>query len=171
MKFIVCPDTIFYSLGGYPDGTEIYLNEQGQIHRDGAPAVIYPNGAKEWYRNGKLHRDDGPAVENPITGDWEWLQNGERHRIGGPAVIRPDGVKAWWINGAWSGNQRLPDELVWDFLKSDPESCTSFYRRMTPEMQEYILKLRPDLIGFIKCLDSEVKAKYAHEIALAKVDL
>ena len=34
----------------------------GLLHREGGPAVIYPNGVRKWYLNGRLHRDDGPAV-------------------------------------------------------------------------------------------------------------
>jgi hypothetical protein len=30
-----------------------------KCHRDGdKPAIIYPNGRREWYINGKLHRDE-----------------------------------------------------------------------------------------------------------------
>lgn len=36
--------------------------KSGNLHRENAPAVEYPDGTKEWWRNGMLHRDDGPAV-------------------------------------------------------------------------------------------------------------
>lgn len=58
-----------------PGGPTVWRNAQGQLHRDFGPALIRPNGAKEWYRNGKLHREDGPAV------------------------MRPDGLQLWWRNG------------------------------------------------------------------------
>jgi hypothetical protein len=38
-----------------------WFNSQGQLHREDGPAVIWPNGGKEWRINGKLHREDGPA--------------------------------------------------------------------------------------------------------------
>lgn len=40
----------------------IWLDSEGQFHRDGNPAVVYPKGKVEWYQFGKKHREDGPAV-------------------------------------------------------------------------------------------------------------
>ncbi len=55
-------------------GSVSYRNKKGQLHRDDGPAVIFPDGSEEWYKNGKWHRDNGPAL------------------------IRPDGRKEWWEN-------------------------------------------------------------------------
>jgi hypothetical protein len=48
----------------------IHKNEHGifyfvndNLHREDGPAVIYPFGEEQWYRNGKLHREDGPAID------------------------------------------------------------------------------------------------------------
>lgn len=57
------------------DGTIRWYNENGELHREGGPAVEYTNGTKIWYINGKLHREDGPAIE--FT----------------------NGVKFWYLNG------------------------------------------------------------------------
>jgi len=70
----------------------------GNIHREGGPAVIYLNGTKEWYQNGLRHREGGPAIER-ADGVKAWYQNGLRHREDGPARELPDGRKRWWING------------------------------------------------------------------------
>ncbi len=57
------------------DGTKCwYLN--GKRHREGSPAIEYPNGTKCWYFNGKLHREDGPALEYP-DGQKVWCLNNE----------------------------------------------------------------------------------------------
>lgn len=53
-----------------------YLNNQDQLHREDGPAIIYPDGTQEWYRNGVLHRGDGPAVVHP-DGKEEWYRNGK----------------------------------------------------------------------------------------------
>lgn len=58
----------------------------------------YPNGTKEWYKEGNLHRDDEPAVEYSHGGK-EWFKEGKRHKIDGPAVEYPIGYKEWWIDG------------------------------------------------------------------------
>lgn len=42
---------------------------------------------------------------------------------------------------------------------------------MTPAMQEYAIKARPDLIHYIHYLDPALKAKYQHEDNLGRVDL
>jgi hypothetical protein len=75
----------------------IWTNEQGQSHREGAPAIEHSNGNKQWYINGKLHREDGPAVENN-DGCKLWYINDLLHRTDGPAIESPAG-KSWWING------------------------------------------------------------------------
>jgi hypothetical protein len=44
----------------YRDYT-VWVNKQGQAHREDGPAFEYNNGDKSWWINGKLHRLDGPA--------------------------------------------------------------------------------------------------------------
>ena len=55
----------------YYDKDDMYL-----FHRDGAPAIEYFNGDKEWWVNGNCHREDGPAVER-VDGRKEWWLNNE----------------------------------------------------------------------------------------------
>lgn len=59
-KKVKIDDNSFYLI--LEDGAKMYYKNE-ILHRDGAPAIEYPNGSKEWYRNGKLHRGDGPARE------------------------------------------------------------------------------------------------------------
>jgi hypothetical protein len=55
----------------------IYYNSSGQKHRDDdLPAIIWADGAQEWYVNGRRHRDNGL-----------------------PAFIDPDGTQYWYVNG------------------------------------------------------------------------
>ena len=70
----------------------------GELHREGGPAVVHADGMQEWYLNGVRHREDGPAVVL-ASGAQEWYLNGERHRLDGPALVRPDGYEAWYLNG------------------------------------------------------------------------
>ena len=42
-------------------------------------AVEYPDGAREWFRDGLLHRESGPAIECP-NGTREWFRDGVRQR-------------------------------------------------------------------------------------------
>ena len=61
------------------DGTKYwYLN--GMRHREGGPAIEYPNGSEEWYLNGKLHREDGPAIEYP-NGIRRWYLDGKKFSV------------------------------------------------------------------------------------------
>ena len=105
------------------NGKICFYNEKGQLHsRKDKPAVIWPEGTKEWYHNGQrhrendkpcieddsgfkewrihgnLHREDGPAHIHP-KGRKEWYLNGKPHRKDGPAVIRANGDKEWWLEG------------------------------------------------------------------------
>ena len=61
--------------------------------------VQYPDGCKEWYRNGKPHRDYGPAVEM-ADGSRYWYRNGLVHRDDGPAVELANGSRYWYRNGS-----------------------------------------------------------------------
>jgi antitoxin component YwqK of YwqJK toxin-antitoxin module len=77
-------------------GVTRYLNEFGQLHREGdLPAQIDSNGDVRYYKNGSLHRDGNqPAV---ITSNLEaYYKHGSPHREDGPAIIHTldfNGVK------------------------------------------------------------------------------
>lgn len=75
-------------------GTEEWLDAEGRLHREGAPAVSLKGFHESWYRHGTLHRVGGPAIKTDRS--TEWIQNGEHHRTDGPAIIRPDGYEAWY---------------------------------------------------------------------------
>ncbi len=80
------------------NGIVRWYDADGQLHRDGGPAVEHADGTTTWYQHGQLHRDDGPAVEWPDATRW-WYQHGQIHRDDGPAVEFPDGAKAWLRHG------------------------------------------------------------------------
>jgi hypothetical protein len=67
-----------------------YLN--GELHRDGGPAVEWVDGGKEWYRNGEMYRRE-------FTEYTAWYCKGARHRDDGPAIEYPDGSAEWWHHG------------------------------------------------------------------------
>lgn len=77
---------------------KFYRNHKDELHREGGPAVEWPDGTQIWYLNGKVHREDGPAIERP-SGMKEWWVNGELHREGGPAIEWADGNVSWYLNG------------------------------------------------------------------------
>ena len=102
------------------DGTELWINENNEVHREDGPAAIYPNGltlwkingilhredgpamiskTKEmWYKNGKKHREDGPARIDHITNEKTWYKNDKIHNEDGPAYISHKGMTLWWLN-------------------------------------------------------------------------
>ena len=92
-------DVLIEALQGYietlSDGTVLYYNAQGQLHRTGGPAISHDDGTEAWYQQGLLHRTDGAAIIH-YTGTRFWYQNGELHREDGPAIIRADGSKVWY---------------------------------------------------------------------------
>ena len=85
-----------------------YRNDKGQYHRTDGPAVIYPNGSKEWWIDNKLHRIDGPAVIYP-NGDMVWYKNGVLHRKDGPAIKYVNGYKGWYVEGKYYTKQKFND--------------------------------------------------------------
>ena len=42
-------------------------NSAGQLHRDDGPAMVYPDGTQEWYRNGE--EIPTPPALNPVPPD------------------------------------------------------------------------------------------------------
>lgn len=49
-----------------------YVNNK--IHCESGPAIIYPNGDKDWLINGSFHRLDGPAKQSGAFEFW-YLNN------------------------------------------------------------------------------------------------
>lgn len=62
------------------------------------PAVQYPDGGFEHYKNGQLHYRNGPTVKYS-DGTVEYWVKGQLHRRNGYARILPDGTKYSYING------------------------------------------------------------------------
>lgn len=60
----------------YPDGVRAWRNAAGQYHRLEGPAIEWPGGAYEWWRDGVPHREDGPAVADPEGGLKIWFLDG-----------------------------------------------------------------------------------------------
>ena len=85
-------------------GAQVWTDGEGELHRDGdLPALIYPEGSKEWWVHGQLHREGGPAVE---------LVNGKRE---------------WWLRGV---EQRPPAEYVAAYGERDARRAASARAQM-----------------------------------------
>lgn len=99
------------------DGTIVYRDENGELHREDGPAVIGVGGHEAWMRHGYRHREDGPAIVDPREGYREWWVDGELHREDGPAIEYDDGYKEYWHHGVEIPEDRLgkgplPDDGV-----------------------------------------------------------
>jgi len=59
-------------------GSMYWRNKDGQMHREGAPAITWRDGSEFWYLYGFLHKLDGPAVmyANQNT---QWWINGKQY--------------------------------------------------------------------------------------------
>jgi hypothetical protein len=64
----------------WPDGSREWRDEQGRRHRVDGPAVIWSDGTQEWWREGRLHRDGDPAIVYPDHRPPEYYLRGERVR-------------------------------------------------------------------------------------------
>ena len=88
------------------DGTKYWKNQDGKLHREGAPAIEYPpsegrpRGARRIQR--EEWRGDPRSHEcHSVEGSRWWYINGELHREDGPAVEKADGGREWWVNGTF----------------------------------------------------------------------
>ena len=59
-------------------GERYWTNSDSQLHRVYGPAVIWPNGDCDWYRNGAYHRTDGPALDSPSGDAVMWYLDGQQ---------------------------------------------------------------------------------------------
>lgn len=59
------------------DGVKRWFDEKGVLHREGGPAIVWPDGTQMWFKNGKRHRENGPAVEYP-SGNVGWYLDGDK---------------------------------------------------------------------------------------------
>jgi hypothetical protein len=87
-----------YDITTDDEGT-IFYRVNGQLHREDGPAVIHPDGGKEWWLNGERHRSRGPAIIYS-DGSQEWYRNDQLHRLNGPAIKCADnGAQIYYRNG------------------------------------------------------------------------
>ena len=101
------------------NGTRIWRNSEGEIHRDSnVPARIWTDGTLFYYQNGLIHRNgDLPAVIHP-DGHCQWWQNGDWHRdYDLPAKIYSDGRCEWWINGKFIKRKKCIKEEIEEYKK------------------------------------------------------
>lgn len=80
------------------EGDTMWEDRNGNLHRELGPALVYEDGASEWFRYGLHHRIGGPAVDLPRKK--KWYKNGRLHREDGPAVSVLTGGKwqdRWFV--------------------------------------------------------------------------
>ena len=58
------------------DGTIVYRDQSGSIHRRYGPAVIQTNGYMAWVQHNRYHREDGPAIIYQHNGRQSFYLNG-----------------------------------------------------------------------------------------------
>ena len=69
--------TIYKNEPDHQDGVQIWRNAKGEFNRASGPAVVWPSGHREWWKDGKLSRKNGPAVER-VNGNNEFWRDGVR---------------------------------------------------------------------------------------------
>jgi hypothetical protein len=154
-------------------GSTYYLDSKGHLDRKDGPALIN-HLFSEWFKHGKSHRIGKPALIY-VDGEKWWNVNGEHHRLDGPAreSINHD-FDMWYIRGRYITRGTITEEDRWLFLKSNIQNnleILNVWPGMNKEMQEYVIKLRPDLINKIEYLNPDLARKYQHAVELGNVDL
>ena len=76
----------------------IEVKDWNEVPNNFTGIVEDTNGDKFWYLDGNVHREGGPAIEWS-NGNKSWYFNGRKHRIDGPALEYHNGYKAYYING------------------------------------------------------------------------
>lgn len=99
-------------------GIRCWTNASG-FHRTDGPAILYPDGREEWYRDGTRHREGGPAICGGAVS--AWYQDGQRHRTDGPAYVTAGGREEWYQEGLL---HRMDGPAI-----CDPETGDEWYVR------------------------------------------
>ena len=83
-----------------PDGSRQWC-KHGLPHREGdQPAFIGSDGSRFWYKDGKSHREGDQPAAIHSNGIREWYKYGKRHREGDqPAQIWANGTLMWYKHG------------------------------------------------------------------------
>ena len=85
------------------DGNRCWSHIQNReiLHRDdGGPAVEYKGGQRwEWWQDGELHRDGRPAVIDNEIGIIQYYADGSLHNAKGAAVVNNDGIREYYFYG------------------------------------------------------------------------
>lgn len=68
----------------------LYVNEEGQFHRNVDRPALTVNGNRAWFKNGVLHRDgDNPAFIKTFNKSFYYYKDGKIHRDGlKPAIVK-----------------------------------------------------------------------------------
>lgn len=88
-----------------PDGIRHWFDERGNFHRDGGPAVEFPNGDKSWYWHGtQMYDEDNGVLPNgdPVTICYMPTDD-ETRNAGGPRF-----VSDWMKDNFWSPGYSKP---------------------------------------------------------------
>ena len=109
--------------------------KEGKVHRENdKPAVIYSDGMKEWWYEDKRHREnDKPAVIYS-DGTKQWWYEGKTHRENGPAVIWSNGRKEYYLNG----KQYVPSEESIKQIKKLTTKKSSKQKQREDLLKEFV---------------------------------
>jgi hypothetical protein len=75
--------------------------------------IRYEGGQIEYWRDGKRHREDGPAMISP-NGFRQWFFNDEFHRLNGPAIEFDDGTEFWYYRDVFYLRETHPFNVFRD---------------------------------------------------------
>lgn len=91
--------------------------------------ATFPKGTQLWFKNSYLHRKglfkQQPAVVKP-DGTKEWWVNGKRHRKSRPAIKYPTGYVEYWENGKMKKRPTLTRKLTVEELEKTSDYLSSF---------------------------------------------
>jgi len=90
----ICMNTTKVSI--HKNGSKVYKNSKGKLHRLDGPAIELITEGKAWYKEGLCHREKGPAIEY-ANGDKSWYKEGLLHRSDGPAIELVNKYNHWFI--------------------------------------------------------------------------
>ena len=60
-------------------GVVKWLDDEGRVHHEDGPAIVWPHGTQWWYRHGGYHFAHGPA-DLYVDGSLVWYEKSRKLR-------------------------------------------------------------------------------------------
>ena len=118
------------------------INKNRRYHSfNDAPAIVWFNGEKKWFKKGKLHRENDKPAFIYSNGTKVWYYEGKRHRENDkPAIIDSRGNKRYYYHGKEYDPTDTPEKRKKQIKRLTPKK-TSKQKTREDLLKEFVVEV------------------------------